>query len=124
MVESLAKSPAGKAIHPWGNTRDVFLKVRDGAVDRVISFLSEKLKGKARVVRSQEEADRGLFGMGAEHPQFRKRIGNLLILPYEEYTVWYQHPGREKSKHRGMHGGLSREEMLTVLACANLSDLL
>lgn len=124
VTEALAKSPAGKTIHPWGNARDVFLKVRDDAVDGVISFLSDKLAGKARVVRSQEEADSGLFGIGKEHPQFRKRIGNVLVLPYEEYAVWYQYPGHEKSKHRGMHGGLSREEMLTVLGFATLSDLL
>lgn len=124
VTEALAKSPAGKTIHPWGSTRDVFLKVEDDRVDDVIAFLSEKLAGKSRVVRSHEEADRGLFGMGREHPQFRKRIGNVLVLPHEEYTVWYQYPGLEKSKHRGMHGGLSREEMLTVLSFATLSDLL
>lgn len=124
VTSALATSPAGKTIHPWGNTRDVFLKIRDETVEETIAFLSDKLAGKARVVRSQKEADKGLFGIGHEHPQFRKRIGNVLILPYENFTVWYQHPGQEKSKHRGMHGGLSREEMLTVLAFANLSDLL
>lgn len=124
VTNALATSPAGRTIHPWGNTRDVFLKVRDDAAEETIAFLSDELAGKARVVRSQEEADAGLFGRGPEHPQFRKRIGNVLILPYEDTTVWYQYPGHEKSKHRGMHGGLSREEMLTVLAFANLSDLL
>lgn len=124
ITESLAKSPAGKTVYPWGNTRDVFLKVAEDKIDEAISFLSEKLAGKARVVRSQEEADKGLFGIGQEHPQFRQRIGNVLILPYEDYTVWYQYPGHEKNKHRGMHGGLSREEMLTVLGFATLSDLL
>lgn len=124
VTELLAKSPAGKTIHPWGSPRDVFLKVADNRVDEVVAFLSDKLKGKARIVQSQEEADKGLFGIGQEHPQFRKRIGNVLVLPYEEYTVWYQYPGHEKNKHRGMHGGLSREEMLTVLGFATLSDLL
>lgn len=124
VTEALAQSPSGRTIYPWGNTRDVFLKVADDRVNAVVSFLSEKLEGKARIVRSQEEADKGLFGVGNEHPQFRKRIGNVLILPYEEYTVWYQYPGHEKSRHRGMHGGLSREEMLTVLAFANLDELL
>lgn len=124
VTEALAKSPAGKTIYPWGGTRDVFLKVADDRLDKTISFLSEKLKGKARVLRTQEEADKGLFGIGVEHPQFRKRIGNILILPYEGFTAWYQYPGHEKEDHRGMHGGLSREEMLTVLGFANMSDLL
>src|SRR3989344_919594 len=124
VINALAKSPAGQTIHTWGNTRDVFLQIAEDNVDRVVEFLSPKLANKARVVKSQEEADRGLFGLGPEHPQFRKRIGNILVLPYEGYTIWYQHPGLEKSDLRGMHGGLSREEMLTVLGFANLSELL
>lgn len=121
--EALAKSPAGKTIYPWGNTRDVFLQVADDKVKSTVSVLTEKLQGKATVMLSQEEADRGLFGFGPEHPQFRKRIGNILILPHEGYTIWYQHPGLAKSTLRGMHGGLSREEMLTVLGFATLRDL-
>lgn len=124
ITEALAKSPAGKTIYPWGNPRDVFLKVADNRVAEMLSFLSKKLKGKARVVKSQEEADKGLFGVGDEHPQFRQRIGNVLVLPYEGYTVWYQYPGHDKNTHRGMHGGMSREEMTTVLGFATLSDLL
>jgi predicted AlkP superfamily pyrophosphatase or phosphodiesterase len=124
VTEALAKSPAGKTIYPWGNPRNVFLKVVDDRIDEVMAFLAKKLEGIASVVRSQAEADKGLFGVGIEHPQFRKRIGNILVLPYEGYSVWYQYPGHEKNKHRGMHGGMSREEMLTVLGFATLSDLL
>jgi predicted AlkP superfamily pyrophosphatase or phosphodiesterase len=124
VTEALAVSEAGKKILPWGNTRDVFLQVADEKVDSIINFLAEKLRNRARIVRPQEEADKGLFGLGQEHPQFRKRIGNILILPYEGTTVWFQHPGQEKSELRGMHGGLSHEEMLTVLGFANLSDLI
>jgi predicted AlkP superfamily pyrophosphatase or phosphodiesterase len=124
ITEALAKSPAGKIIYPWGNTRDVFLKATDDKVDWLVDFLSEKLAGKAQIMKTQEEADKGLFGVGQEHPQFRKRIGNVLVLPHEGYTIWYQYPGHEKADHRGMHGGLSREEMLTVLGFATLSDLL
>ncbi|MEX1997915.1 MAG: alkaline phosphatase family protein [Candidatus Andersenbacteria bacterium] len=124
VTEALATSAAGRTIYPWGNTRDVFLKFAEDKVDGMVDFLTEKLDGKARIVRSQEEADKGLFGLGQEHLQFRKRIGNALILPYEGYTVWYQHPGLDKSDLRGMHGGLSREEMLTVLGFINLDELI
>lgn len=124
VTEALAKSPSGKTVYPWGNPRDVFVKVVDDKVDDVMTFLSKKLEGKARIIRSLEEADKGLFGTGTEHPQFRKRIGNILILPYEGHAVSYQYHGHEKNNHRGMHGGMSREEMLTVLGFATLSDLI
>jgi len=71
VTEALAKSSAEKIIYPWGNTRDVFLKAADDKVDWLASFLSEKLEGKAQVLKTQEEADKGLFGIGQEHPQFR-----------------------------------------------------
>jgi membrane-anchored protein YejM (alkaline phosphatase superfamily) len=45
VTEALAKSPAGKVIYPWGNTRDVFLKATDDKVDWLVDFLSEKLEG-------------------------------------------------------------------------------
>jgi len=124
LEEMLAVSLAGKTIYPYGSPRDVFLQVKEDRLDDALELLSKQLSGKATVQKSQEEADKGLFGIGNEHPEFRHRIGNVLILPHENQTVWYQHSGHDRSKLRGMHGGMSREEMLTVLGFANLSDLL
>ncbi len=124
VVDALAVSPAGNKILPWGSPRDVFLRVKEEQLDKMIDTLIKRLAGKAAVLKSQEEADRGLFGTGCEHPQFRKRIGNILILPYENHTVWYQYPGLDKFNKRGMHGGLTPEEMVIPLLFVSLSDLL
>ncbi|TVR45178.1 MAG: alkaline phosphatase family protein [Puniceicoccaceae bacterium] len=121
--EALAVSPGGRVIHPWGSPRDCFLQVRKERLDEIHGLLRTRLAGRAEVVRAQEEADAGLFGIGPEHPRFRARIGNLLILPHEDETVWYQHPGQERPTLHGLHGGLSREEMTTLLAASPLAEL-
>ncbi len=124
-IESaLAVSSNGRRIHPWGSARDLFLQVDPLRLKDTVAALRHRLHGIADVRLSQNEADRRLFGFGEEHPRFRSRIGNVLILPYEHRTVSYQYPGLEKTGLRGMHGGMSREEMLTVLGFATLSELM
>lgn len=123
--DAFAVSPvSGKPILPWGSPRDVFMKVKEDRVDETIASLHRFLDGRAAVLKSQEEADNGLFGIGTEHAQFRSRIGNILIVPYEDETVWYMHPGFDRMIRRGMHGGMSPEEMTTYFGIARLSDLL
>jgi hypothetical protein len=43
------------------------------------------------------------------------RVGNLVILPYAHETVWWYQKGRFEQNFYGSHGGLSREEMETLL---------
>jgi hypothetical protein len=37
------------------------------------------------------------------------RLGNLVILPYEQESVWWYEKGFEQ-KHYGHHGGLTPQE--------------
>ena len=47
-----------------------------------------------------------LLGPGKEHPKLRKRLPNYILLPKDSYTLWF-----EKLGLKGLHGGLSPEEM-------------
>ena len=123
MQACLAKTSKGEPILPWGSPRDLFLRVREDVLEETVASLSVALDGKAQVRNSQVEADRGLFGHGCEHPQFRRRIGNVLILPLEGEAVSYYDPAMGRLSKRGMHGGMSHEEMLTQIAFANLAEL-
>jgi len=38
-------------------------------------------------------------------------VGNLVILPRGDETVWWYEKGKFELKHNGLHGGLSRDEM-------------
>jgi len=66
----------------------------------------------------------GLFGIGKPRKRFFERVGDLLVLPYNKHTVWYEHMKGKKMYFLGCHGGLSRDEMFVPFAMAKLSELL
>jgi Type I phosphodiesterase / nucleotide pyrophosphatase len=122
-VQSLAVSPGGKRILPWGSPRDVFLRVQEEKLPAMASWLTERLDGKATVITTEEALRRQLFGLGKRHRHFQRRVGNLLILPQRDCLIWYEHLKGKKFTLRGMHGGLRVDEMLIPLAIANLAAL-
>jgi predicted AlkP superfamily pyrophosphatase or phosphodiesterase len=119
-----AKSAAGKAIHPSGSPHDVFLFIHPERIEEALALLRRELAGKAMVIATEEAFQLGLFGFNTPTDRFRSRIGNVLILPYEGYHVWYRHMPEMYFGQRGIHGGLARDEMLVPLAVARLSELL
>lgn len=117
------RSPDSQRIRPTGAPHDVFLFVNRSELDMVLSYLCRELEHKAAVLSVEEAIARGLFGLNEPTERFRRRIGDVLILPYDGYHVWYRHaPGLHFSQ-RGIHGGLSEREMLVPLAAARLSEL-
>ncbi len=124
LVKAFQKSKKKKPILPTGSPRDVFLHIEKSKLDRVYDFLSNKLKGKAKVIKTEEAIKMGLFGRGKPREEFYDRAGNLLILPYKNHTIWYEHIKGKKFEFLGHHGGLSKEEMLVPFAITKLSNLL
>jgi len=123
LVRNLRIGPDGKKIPPWGGPRDIFLAVEEGKLDEMVIYLAEKLQDKVKVLRSDEALKKGLFGTGNLHPQFKSRIGDILLLPEKNLTLWYLQLGDRKLNLLGTHGGLSRDEMLVPFAAARISDL-
>lgn len=122
--DNLAIGSSGRKIPPWGSPRDIFLSVRDDKLKEMISFLQKELNGDAYVLPSQEAFNNGLFGVGDPNKNFFNRLGNILILPKGNQTIWYEHVPGELFTFRGYHGGLSANEMLIPFAIANVSELL
>ena len=52
-----------------------------------------------------------------------ERIGNLMILPYGNGTVWFKDSEDQKISFLGQHGGLNEQEMMVPFAMARLSSL-
>ncbi|MFC6723904.1 alkaline phosphatase family protein, partial [Halobium palmae] len=73
----------------------------------------------ALVLSKAEAIDRELWGPGEYGEAFRERCGDLLVVPRDR-GVWYE---RGHLGLVGMHGGLTREEMLVPFATARLSEL-
>jgi len=122
-VENLGVSAAGNRILPWGSPRDLFLNIREDKLEKVSRLLMRKLKDQAAVLRLDYAVERQLFGTGPSHPHFPSRLGNLLVLPLKNNTVWFEHFKGDRFDLRGMHGGLSPDEMLIPLGVCRISEL-
>lgn len=124
LVENLCTGHDGEKILPWGSVRDVFLAIEEGRLDETVDFLAEALKGKASVLKADKALKDGLFGHGDLHAKFESRIGDILLLPEGNLTLYYERPHRKEFSMLGVHGGLSPDEMLVPFAAARISDLL
>ena len=122
IMENLRKDKKGDIILPTGGPRSVFLHIKKGKLDDVFLYLRNKLRKKADVFLMEEAIRLGLFGKKKINPRFRKRLGDLLVLPHKNYTIWRKYKNK-KFKHLGHHGGLSKEEMVVPLAICGLSEL-
>jgi hypothetical protein len=47
--------------------------------------------------------------------ELRRRLGDILILPRLGHFVWWREPGVLVNTFNGHHGGLTAEEVITVL---------
>lgn len=111
-VERFFKRNGGnEPIVPAGSPRDMFLYIKENMLDEAREFLRQGLAGIAEVVKTADLIADGYFGTDVPLPVFLARVGNLVILPYENRTVWWYEKGRFEMNFRGHHGGLSPEEM-------------
>ena len=123
LVASLERGPSGRLIPPWGSARDAYLRVKEEELDDVKDYLEKRLGGIASVLKTDEAVTMGLFGVNKPSRKFRRRIGNLMILPHGNKTVWFRYSKSESLDLRGHHGGLHPDEMTIPLAVARVSDL-
>lgn len=111
----------GKAIVPAGSPRDFFLHVKEEYVETVMEILTAKLKGKAEVFLVSELLEQGFFGPKPISEVFLSRVGNVVILPYANQSVWWFEKDLFWQKHIGHHGGLTPQEMETILYAYSFS---
>lgn len=123
VVDNFQVGQSGNKILPWGSPRDIFLAVKPEKLNQVFEFLTKTLQGRAIVMKTETALEKNLFGQGNLHKKFQSRVGNILILPRGNLTVWYEHFKDEKFDLLGMHGGLSPDEMLIPFAMAKGSRL-
>lgn len=114
----------GDTIPPVGSPRDVFLHVDSDREDEVLGMLSDALEGKARNISVGTAVRDGIFGPGSITRTFRMRSGNILVLPEPGETVWYKLKGQAPMHLKGLHGGMTRTEMLVPFCAGKLSKLL
>lgn len=115
IADCLAISPTGNPVYPNGAPRDVFLHVRPERRDSVMNTLQAGLDGTALVMTTDEALGQELFGPGPISPELRRRIGDVLILPFDGHFVWWQEHGVMGNAFNGHHGGLAPNELISAL---------
>lgn len=115
----LATSPTGQPIWPCGCPRDMFLHILPERRTEALDLLRHGLDGIAAVTSVDQAVSEGLFGEPSDvSPELRSRLGDILVLPYLEHFVWWHQPGLISNRLNGHHGGLTPEELITVLGVA------
>ena len=114
----------GNKILPTGSPRDLFLHISPRYRSLAFNYLKTKFRGKAKVIYSKDAITLGLFGRSKPVKKLLDRIGDIIILPNSNGLIWYEHMKGRKHRQKGVHGGLSADEMLIPLGMARLSDLI
>ncbi|MEF8852796.1 MAG: alkaline phosphatase family protein [Haloarculaceae archaeon] len=115
--ENLRQDGDGDPIPPVGSPRNCHLFLRDGTTERVRAAVESRWP--CRTYARAEAVERGLFGDGRASDTFRRRCGDLVVV-HRDRGLWWDEAELELA---GMHGGLTREEMLVPFATATLADL-
>jgi len=110
----------GQILAPAGSARDMFLYVHEESIAEAVALLRQKLEGRAEVYATQELLAQHFFGVAEPSPTFLARLGNVVILPYKNETVWWSQGGKYEMRFLGHHGGLTREEMEIPLLLLSL----
>jgi predicted AlkP superfamily pyrophosphatase or phosphodiesterase len=105
----------GHFIVPGGSARDFFLYIKEEHLDEAHSALSDLVQGRAEVYKTSDLIEQHFFGSGTPSQRFLDRVGNLVVLPYEGESVFWYEQDRFEQPFRGHHGGLTRQEMETIL---------
>ncbi len=114
IIDWMKKDFNGHPLAPAGSPRDYFLYIKEHEIERTYERLQCLLEGKARIYRTQTLIEQGIFGPLPLSARFYERIGNMVILPYEDQSVFWFEQNRFENRFYGNHGGLTRQELETI----------
>lgn len=123
LIKNLKSSKRDKPILPTGSPRDIFLHVKKGKLLDTEKILMKNLEKKAKIMKTTTAIKSELFGIGDVRKTFLQRVGDLMVLPYDNETIWFEHFKNIKFTSLGHHGGLSQNEMLVPFMFSKLIDL-
>lgn len=105
---------SGELMAPGGSARDLFLYIKDEHLDEAHEKISNLVEGKAEVHRVADLLEQNFFG-DQPSDKLLGRLGNLCILPYANESIWWYEEGIFDQTFYGHHGGLTPQEMDTLL---------
>lgn len=98
-----------------GESRMNYLYVRPGQRNSVKNYFDEHFADKALLIPSEDALAQGYFGLGKPYSKTHGRIGDLVMIAKENFGL-----NQKMINYHGMHGGISRTEMLVPLMTIEL----
>ena len=108
----------GLLLPPLGEPRASYLYLREGSRKRVLAAISAHLTDGLTAIDSESALASGLFGDGPAKESVRDRIGDVIVAATGPGALL--HPYKDAVRLKGMHGGLTRDEMLVPLIVSPL----
>ncbi|MBK5968907.1 alkaline phosphatase family protein [Thiorhodovibrio litoralis] len=105
-----------------GEPRAAFCYTRGDSMEAFEQAVHSALNGRFDLMHSQQLMDQGFFGPGDPHPELRHRIGDIVLLGRDSAVIGDHLPTEKPFKQVGVHGGLSRAEMLVPLCLIRVFD--
>lgn len=115
VLPMLKTTRQGQTLTPGGSPRDMFLYVKEPALEDAELLVANIVSDRGVVRRVADLIEAGYFGPLPVSDTFLGRVGNLVILPLEGEAVWWYEKDRFEQRFRGHHGGLTAHEMETPL---------
>ena len=103
---------------PVGEPRASYFFARSDARDRLATALGGVATDGLILLSPEEMLAEGLLGTGSAHPEIKNRIGALIAVSTGQAGIFHAYP--DASMLRGMHGGLTEDEMLVPLIVSPL----
>jgi len=104
---------------PSGEPRLLYLHVKEEALERVHDYIATELREWCWLLKKEELLSMGLLGTGEVREESRKRLGDLILIPKEDRTLFYPYTSKEMPLI-GRHGGFTPEEMVVPCLWASL----
>lgn len=102
-----------------GEWRVAYAYVKPDCQASFADYVATKLGHAATLFRSEELVEQGWFGMGAEHPRLRARIGDFTLVMKDNWTLKDWLPQEKRHMQIGTHGGTSAAETFVPLIVAH-----
>lgn len=101
-----------------GEPRVAFCYVHEEREQPFLRYLDERLSEHLQVFPSGELIAQGWYGPGTPHPRLHERVGHYTLVMKNRHTIKDRLDGEAPFLQRGVHGGVSAEEMYVPLILA------
>ena len=113
-IEQLLARPLG------GEPRVAYCYVKPGKQEQFDSLVTNRLGEAMTLYPSEQLVRENYFGLGEPHPELCERVGDFTLVMKTEHMLKDWLPGEKRINFRGVHGGVSENEMLVPLCIAEV----